>query len=69
MTTPNRLFDELQEKLNVRTDKELAKILGYSRSTIKGFRIGAAPISAKLEIKIMEATNWGLFEMRGKGRG
>lgn len=68
MTTSNRLLDEVQDKLNVRTDRELAKALGFAPRSIKGFRTKEVPPSSRLQLRILEATNWTLSEMREKMR-
>lgn len=62
------LLDAVKEHLAVKTDADLAKQLRYSRQSIYNFR-NTGEITSALEIAILEATNWGLWEMRGKGRG
>jgi hypothetical protein len=69
MSAANAQFiDAIKERIGVQSDAELSRQLGCNRSRISTVRSGG-PVSAPLQIAILEATNWGLWEMRAKMKG
>jgi plasmid maintenance system antidote protein VapI len=66
---PHPLLDAVKRHLKIRFDKELARQLEFSADYISDLRAGRYNITAEVEIAILEATNWGLWEMRAKMKG
>lgn len=53
--TPNRLLNELYERLNVRNDQELAAVLDTAPSLISFFRCGVRVFSPGFLVAVLDA--------------
>lgn len=63
----SQFFDTLKSILKVETDTDLSRELGFAEGYIRHVRT-LDKVPAKLEIAVLEATNWTLWEMREKMR-
>jgi hypothetical protein len=61
---PNRFIDELWFVLDVQSDKDLARILGISRSAISKFRHLRAGIPASILVQVHLMTGMSIKMMR-----
>jgi len=61
---PNRLIDALIAKMNVRNDASLAREIGVPREVISKVRHGTRPIGSSLLLKMHEASDISIAELR-----
>jgi hypothetical protein len=61
---PDRLLDELKDRLQVTTDAQLALALGMQAPVISKLRHRVAPVSAFILIQMHEATQLSIKELR-----
>ena len=61
---PNRLFDSIKKLLRVKADKRLAAVLEVSPSIISKIRNGKLPLGPTIMVKIHEACNISIRDLR-----
>ncbi|WP_194723900.1 hypothetical protein [Noviherbaspirillum malthae] len=63
---PNRLLDSVIEKLHLKNDAALARVLGVPAPVISKIRHARLPIGASLLIAMHEETGWSIRELRDR---
>ena len=61
---PNKLLDAIIEKLNLKNDAALSRILEVAPPVISKLRHGALPIGPTILIRMHEVSDMGIREMR-----
>lgn len=61
---PALLLDALLRKLELSTDKELARVIGVTPSMISKIRTHSAPVSPGILIRINELTNVAIADIK-----
>jgi hypothetical protein len=61
---PNKLLDALLEKLNLKNDAALSRVLEVAPPVISKLRHGTLPIGPTILIRMHEVSNLGIREMR-----
>ena len=61
---PNRLIDTLIARMNVKNDASLAREIGVPREVISKVRHGTRPIGSSLLLKMHEASDISIAELR-----
>ena len=61
---PNRLLDALIEKLSLKTDAALSRMLDVNPPVLSKIRHGTLPVGASMIIRIQDVSNFSLKKMR-----
>ncbi|MES2073007.1 MAG: hypothetical protein V4488_21825 [Pseudomonadota bacterium] len=61
---PNRLLNTIREKLHLRDDAALSRVLAISRPLIRQIRLHAQPIGAWLLLRMQEVSELSIAELR-----
>ena len=61
---PNRLLDAVIEKLNLKNDAALCRMLGISPPVVSKIRHRRLPVGASLLIRLHELTDWNVLALR-----
>lgn len=68
MIDPNKLLDNLSEKLNVKNDSRLAKALKATPPTLSKIRHGRLPVGAPIIVKASLATGMNVADIQALGQ-